>query len=585
MLNSSQQQAVKFTEGPVRIIAGAGTGKTFTLVSRIAFLVNEKKINPEKILALTFTNKAAHELNERLIAQNLPAVHAMTFHSMAANFLRRFWNPDFKIVTDEEKKNILSEIIGYEEIDNIKTITEGLDVIRYKEPLMTENFLRNHPSVTEQRLREILKAFAKVMNEKNAVDFTGLLSTLNQLWSDRPDYLSECRNLFSYVFVDEYQDVNPPQIKIMQNLVYEHQNICVVGDPDQTIYSWRGARAETMTKFERLYSNTTSVSLTKNYRNPPAVLRCSEKLISHNIGRLKKTLQPSVENARPVTLWECENEWREIDSILHILENSIGSLSAMHIADHLDVHMENEFRKFSDIAILVRTQAHGRFICQELIKKGYPCQMSAPDNFWEKKEITDFLEAADNLVKWTDIDKINDKFSKWIDDKINKFIQANNFTKSQSERLNLLIPYSVALDHLPIKEALTRLLDESRTDQEADNVMGSEKINIMTLHAAKGLEFPVVIIPGLEEGNLPYKKSKDDAYWLEEERRLFYVGMTRATDELHILHSKQINSIPRETSRFIKECGLENFVLGSMPEVKIRQIHHREMKKAQMKLF
>jgi superfamily I DNA/RNA helicase len=257
----------------------------------------------------------------------------------------------------------------------------------------------------------------------------------------------------------------------------------------------------------------------------------------------------------------------------------------MHMADVLDINIDNGFRKFGDIAILYRTQSQGRYLYEQLMKRGYPCQMSVPDSFWEKREIVDFLEGVESLIEWTDIALIKDKFSEWIAYKINKFIESQHLTKLQVGRLERLIPHTVVFDHLPISEALTRLLDEARTVQDADNLAESDKINLLTLHAAKGLEFPVVMIFGLEEGNIPHKKLKDDPYWLAEERRLMYVGMTRASDALHIFSAKQDDGKILEPSRFLKEIGHENLIPGVIPEVKIRQIHKQEVKKAQMKLF
>jgi len=585
MLNLNQQQAVKTTEGPLRIIAGAGTGKTQTLISRIAFLVKEKGVHPQKILALTFTNKAAHEINVRLLEKNLPTVNAMTFHSLAARLIRKFWNPDFSIITRKKQEEILKEILTDDEVPDMKNIISSLDAIRYNDPahggeLESENF-----SMPEIRLREILKKYQAQLNTNNEIDFTGLLATLIQMWKEKPETLLKCQNLFQYILVDEYQDVNAAQIKIMMDLAESHQNICVVGDPDQTIYSWRGAKAETMTKFEILYPDAVSVSLIKNYRNPPAILNGAEKLIAHNIGRLKTKLQPTITKDRIISYWESESEWRQTEIIFHLLEKYFGSRGEMHMADQLDINRDDDFRQFGDVALLYRTKSQGRFLFEQLTKRGYPCQMSSSDSFWEKKEIVDFLDGVENLSKWTDIGLVKDKFSKWISDKIDKFIKSQNFSKSHINNLDRLIPYAVVFDNLPIQDALSRLLDEARTEQEVDNLIQTDKINLLTLHAAKGLEFPVVMIIGLEEGNLPHKKLKGDQYWLGEERRLLYVGMTRATDELHIFTNKKREDRIQEPSRFLKEIGYENMVPGKMPEVKIQKINRREIKKAQLKLF
>ena len=583
MLNPDQQKAVKTTEGPVRIIAGAGTGKTHTLISRIAYLINEKKIDPQKILSFTFTNKAAHELSERLMERGLPTVHSMTFHSLAAKLLRQFWKDDFKIIIQKEQVEILQEIISSDE--NMKDVLLGLDEIRnLKAPFDSAQRAFRDGNIPKDRLQNILSEYRKILSEKNLVDFTGLLETLLRIWSERQDVLMKCQNLYLYIMVDEYQDVNGLQIKIMQKLSELHQNICVVGDGDQTIYSWRGARAEIMTEFERMYKNVRSISLTKNYRNSPAILKGAEKLISHNIGRLKKSLQPVSTKTDPITLWESESSMQQMEVIYYLLEGFLGSIGSMHMADFLDTNRNNDFRKFGDIALLYRTKFQGKMLYENLSKRGYPCQISTPNSFWGTKEVVEFLEAIENLSKWTDIDA-NQKFSKWISDKISKFVESEKLTKAKISRLNHLVSFAMAFDHLTISEAIIQLLDEAHTQQEADNLIQADKINLLTLHAAKGLEFPIVLIIGLEEGNIPHKKSLDSSYWLAEERRLLYVGMTRATHELHIFRNKKREGRELMPSRFLKEIGSDNFVSGKMPEVKIRQIQRREIKKAQMKLF
>jgi len=572
MLNLEQQQAVRATDGPVRIIAGAGTGKTHTLISRIAYLIEEKKADPRKILALTFTNKAAHELNQRLQKKDLPLVDAMTFHALAARLLRQFWNPDFKILTPKEQEEILKELIGdrddwketLADIEKIRNQTEGRD---------------DHPG-----MNEIIDKYHERLADQNALDFTGLLTTLPELWDSHPDTLSACQSLYHYLMVDEYQDVNPLQITIMRQLAGPHRNLCVVGDPDQTIYSWRGSQADSMADFENLYPDTISVTLTKNYRNPPALLKGAESLIAKNPGRLKKELKPVSAKTTGITLWESNTDFHRSEMLFHLLEKWIGSHSAMHRADELDVGREEGFRKLSDIAVLYRTKGEGKKLYADLSKRGYPCQLSAPESFWQKKVIVDFMEGLDNLRQWSAIET-DQKFSKWLREKITKFIEAEDLTRAKINRLSHLIPHAMAFDCLPVSEALTQFLDEVRLQQDADNLVQADRISLLTLHAAKGLEFPIVLIMGLEEDNLPHKKIKDDPYWLAEERRLMYVGMTRATEELHLFRTQKKESRSLKPSRFLEEIGSENMTSGAMPEVKIEQIRKREIKKAQMKLF
>ena len=551
MLNQQQQTAVTATTGPLRIIAGAGTGKTFTLIRRIAYLIEEKNIPAQQILALTFTNKAAHELIERLQKMGHPAVRAMTFHALAARFLRKFWNPDFIIVKDKEE---------------------------YSHPEYP------HPEGAQSIVRLQGEGIQDVCH---ILDFDDLLTTLLELWNEKPDILQKCQQQFQYILIDEYQDVNENQIEIMRQLAEPHQNLCVVGDPDQTIYSWRGARAETMMEFEKLYPETTSITLTQNYRNPPNILMSAEQLIKHNPDRLEKHLKATLHRSDSdwyrVALWKSTHENEKYEMMFHILEQQLGSHSDMHMADQLDVNREEEFRSLSDIALLYRTQGEGKKLASQLAKRGYPYQMSAPESFWERKEIIDFLT---EITKLTNIDNLPDqKLSDWLREHLQNFINSQKLSTAKINRLNHLINYAMAFDHLDLPEALIQFLDETCLEQEADNLLEADRINLLTLHAAKGLEFPVVMIFGLEEGHIPHSKLKDDPYWLAEERRLLYVGMTRATEQLHLFSNQKANGKPLKNSSFLAEIGSENLTPAQLPDDRARQMKKREIRKSQMKLF
>lgn len=510
MLNEEQKKAVSIISGPLQIIAGAGTGKTRVLVERTCHLI-ENGIFPSKILLLTFTNKAANEIYERISARNYHNVNIMTFHALAARLLRHFWKKDFTI-NDE--------------------------------------------------------------NDPETLTFDDLLTKLLEIF-ENPEILKACQGLFSHIMVDEYQDVNEEQIKILQKLALVHQNICVVGDMDQTIYSWRGANIKTMMEFTKLYPNSEVVTLTKNYRNPADILNSAQNLISNNTDRIPVILNPIKDEGYGVSIWKAKDSFEYTEILMHLLAQKLGSHNSMIDADVLDI---NNFEfSFSDVAIIYRTQEEGKKIAQKLEKHGYPYQMSSPWSFFERSEIKKFLKNIQPLAALPDFPNI--PFSKWISERIESFVQNENLNADQETRLKLLISIAIKFDNHILKEALINFLDETKTEQEADNLIGLNSIQLLTFHAAKGLEFPIVLICGLEEGIMPHKKSINDPYFLSEERRLLYVGMTRASTELHLL----INRFQGKESRFIKEIGPMN--LGILPEANVKRLKKRKNKRAQGALF
>lgn len=514
MLNEEQKQAVSYLEGPLRILAGAGTGKTHTLVERICNLIDSKKISQKKILVLTFTNKAVHELKTRLISRNYHNINVLTFHSLSARLLRKFWKEDFTI-NDEEDPETLS--------------------------------------------------------------FDDLLKKLLEIFENK-EILEQAQALFEYVMVDEYQDSNELQIKILNNLCEKHKNICVVGDSDQTIYSWRGANVDTMLKFAEIYPDAKTITLETNYRNPDKILKSAENLISHNSNRLKKSLKAIKIEDTSTNLWIAKDSFEHSEMIIHLLESLLGSNSSMIDADNLDIGHDNHKYSFGDIAIMYRTQEQGKKIARILEAKGYPFQRSAMECFWESSEIKQFCDELEQLKKMEEF-KGELKFSSWLKDRIDNFIEAKDLPVLKQNKLKILISFAIAFDGIPVKEALNSFIDERDTALEQDNLTNPDVLQLLTFHAAKGLEFPVVIIEGLQEGIIPYKKSIIDPYFLEEERRLLYVGMTRAKDNLHLL----INTRNGEQSRFIKE--IKEFQILSLPEHRILRLKKRKLKKAQMRMF
>ena len=575
MLNSAQRQAVETIAGPIRILAGAGTGKTHTLIARIGYLIELHKIDPSKILALTFTNKAARELNERLNKLKFPGVQTMTLHALAARLLRQFWRSDFVIIGKTEQEALLAPLLTGHEADKMETILSDIELIDFETP---------KSGLSNLRLDVIVKAYKKALVQHNSLDFSGLLTTLLDIWQENPDILEKSQAHFHYIMVDEYQDVNGPQIQIAQKLAEGHKNLCVVGDPDQTIYSWRGSDIKSMADFPLTNHGCTLITLTENYRNPPNILKGAENLIAHNADRLPKTLQSMALKQGEISLWKNSDEATQFETMAHLLQYYLGSHSLMHEADNLDTGHERVFLKLSDIAILYRTQAEGKRIAVELTKRGYPYQLSAPEVFWERKEIVDFLLNLEKL-RFLRVYPENMTFSKWLADRIDHFIESNNWSEHQVKQLNSLLNYAVIYNSLPIQDALFEFLDEARTEQEIDNLIEADRINLLTLHAAKGLEFPIVMIVGLEDDNIPLKKSIKDPEMLAEERRLLYVGMTRATKDLHLFFCDQKFTEIKTPSRFLDEIGYTNMIFGKLPDAKVQSIRRKQITKSQMQLF
>jgi superfamily I DNA/RNA helicase len=514
-------------------------------------------------------------LNERLIRLKFPGIQAATFHALAARMLRQFWKTDFSIIGKKEQEAILDKILKGKELDEVREVVSDLDLMDYLKP---------KSSLPPERLEMVRRDYQEALRRLNAIDFTGLLTKLLDLWEEDEGVLEKCQSQFEYIVVDEYQDVNGPQIQIVQKLAEKHRNLCVVGDPDQTIYSWRGSDPKSLADFPLTYRDCTRVALTENYRNPPHILKGAEELIGHNPDRLPKPLQAMALKQGDISLWKSVSEPSQNETILHLLGHYLGSHGDMIEADNLDSGHDEEFMRFGDIAILYRTQAEGKRIEAELSKHGFPCQRSAPEMFWERREIVDFLSHLGQL-RFLESYPEGVRFSDWIRERVENYIAQGKLAEAQLAPLHMLVPHSMAYDHLPIQDALFEFLDETRTEQEFDNMVESDKINLLTLHAAKGLEFPVVMITGLEEENLPGKKTVGDPERLAEERRLLYVGMTRATRDLHLFFCIQKFSDMQSPSRFLDEIGYSNMLFGKLPEDLVQNLRRREIRKAQMKLF
>lgn len=636
-LNDKQAEACYKVDGPLLILAGAGSGKTRVLTHRIAYLIDEMNVNPYNILAITFTNKAAKEMRERvdnLVGFGAESVWVSTFHSMCVRILRKHIDKiggtsDFTIYDTDEQKIVVREVMKYLSIDP-KLYPERMvlsAISKAKEQYMTpDDYEREHAtSFRDQQIASIYREYQKRLKSNNALDFDDLIFQTIFLFETNPDALAEYQERFKYIMVDEYQDTNYTQFVLVKQLAAKYRNLCVVGDDDQSIYKFRGADITNILNFEEIYPEATVIKLEQNYRSTGHILKAANSVIANNEGRKDKTLWTSQDDGEKVVFTRYESEHAEASGIASKIKT-----------------LKNQGTPLGDIAILYRTNAQSRVLEEKLIYENLPYKVYGGQNFYARKEIKDIVcylktianPADDQSVKRiinvpkrgigaTSIDKVSDfAIDNGIDfydvlldieevpgmsravDKIKGFTdQMEHFKQMLSEQAYISEVFDAILEdtgYLAELQAegtdeakarienleelknkivkyeedaeypnLTELLEEIALVADVDDVddeTGEEaqKVTLMTLHSAKGLEFPYVFIGGMEERLFPSGLSldSDDPDALEEERRLCYVGITRAMTQLYLSAADRRmvhgNTNYSEVSRFIKEIPDEH---------------------------
>ena len=629
-LNERQKEAVLATEGPVLVLAGAGSGKTTVLVNRIAYMISEKHIRPWNILAITFTNKAAREMKdriERLLGDTAKDMWIGTFHSVCVRILRSCidllgYSRDFVIYVTAHTKTVMKECLRELDIDEKSfPVRNVLSIIsNAKNDLMDAATFENVYK-SDYRMSIIAKIYYRYqtkLRKNNAVDFDDIILNTVKILSENPDVLSKYQDKFQYILVDEYQDTNNSQYLLINLLAQANRNLCVVGDDDQSIYKFRGANIGNILNFEDDYSDVQKITLDQNYRSTQNILDAANSVISNNKGRMGKSLWTSNGDGNKVFVYTGTNEYDE----------------ARYIARQIKKHFDEQ-GSFSDCAILYRTNAQSRVIEEMLMRESVPYKVLSGLRFYDRKEIKDIiaylrvvynpnddvslariinepkrkignatLEKARNIAREKET-SLYDVISHADD--YPEFKTAIKKLLSFSEIIQSLIKlkdtvtiedltgrilndtgYMPALVMEDTTESKTRIenlgefisvITEFEKNEETGNTLGEFLENIslvsdidgydenedsavlMTIHSAKGLEFPIVFLSGLEEGLFPGMRSMESDDDIEEERRLCYVAITRAKEQLYItktisrtIHGK---TMPTTASRFFREIPVE----------------------------
>ncbi len=581
-LNPFQKEAVTYEGGPLLVLAGAGSGKTKVLTSRVAYFISEGKIKPENALLLTFTNKAAAEMKER-IAKILDSrfespVFAGTFHSFCAKVLRidgKFIGipVNFIIYDDQDQKDAVKQIL---ESMNISTdqyspasILNGISEAK-NQMLIPEEYKSYVRGEWQEVVSNVYEAYEKMLKEIGALDFDDLLIKTVKLFKEIPEVLEKWQRTLTHIFVDEWQDTNKIQYTLTKLLVGKRKNITAVGDASQSIYSWRGADYRNINYLIRDYPDIKVVNLEQNYRSTQNILDAANLVISKNTSHPILKLWTEKKSGSKIRLYAARNGFAEADFIVDEI---------------------NHLGKFSDIAVLYRTNAQSRVLEEAFLHAGIPYTLVGGVRFYDRKEIKDVISYIKYLVNPKDsvskkrIEKIGiRRFEKLkemsvIDglttlDILDAVIQKTDylalFQKESEENLarleNIKELRSVATEFPNINDFLENVaLVEAGPRNQTKNA-----VTLMTLHAAKGLEFPIVFIVGMEEGLFPHSRSLMDTNQLEEERRLAYVGITRAKEILYLTYASSRlyfgEKLSNPPSRFIMDIPenlLENIGGGS----------------------
>ena len=638
-MNERQQEAVQLTQGPLLLMAGAGSGKTRVLTHRIAYLIEEKMINPWNILAITFTNKAAKEMKERvvqLLGSQGEDVWVSTFHSMCVRILRRDidkigYSQSFTILDSSEQLSVMKRIIKDLNLDPKKYDARGIlaTISNAKNDLLTPKMYEaQQGDYYQQIVAKCYTRYQKELQRNQCMDFDDLIMNTIRLFQDAPEVLSFYQAKFQYIHVDEYQDTNHAQYTLVNLLADRFKNLCVVGDADQSIYGWRGADMQNILDFEKDYPEAKVILLEQNYRSTQTILEAANQVIQNNRNRHEKKLWTDNPAGKAITYYRGQSEREEGQFIV----NQIGQ------------GIREENRKYSDFAVLYRTNAQSRAIEDVLLKANIPYKMVGGHKFYDRKEIKDLLAYLNAIANPSDsisLERIINVPKRGVGptslNKLHQFANIHDWSLLETAQNvdlanisgkagaelkafgKMMMDFTQMIPYLSVTELTEQVLEKSgyidelriqntlesqarienleefltvtqefdkQYKAEASNEEGetspeerliiflndlallsdvdsyeeeSTQVTLMTLHAAKGLEFPVVFLVGMEENVFPSSRSLTEDKDVEEERRLAYVGITRAEEKLYLTNafSRMLygRSQYNRPSRFISEIN------------------------------
>lgn len=642
-LNKEQREAVFHTEGPLLILAGAGSGKTRVLTHRIAYLIDEKGINPWNILAITFTNKAAGEMRERvdrIVGFGAESIWVSTFHSTCVRILRRHidrlgYDTNFTIYDTDDQKTLMKDVCKLLQIDTKmlkeRAILSAISAAKNEFITADEYELNAVGDFGKQKIAKAYHEYERQMRANNALDFDDLLVKTVQLLQTQPDILEYYQERFRYIMVDEYQDTNTVQFKLISLLAKKYKNLCVVGDDDQSIYKFRGANIQNILNFENEFEHARVIKLEQNYRSTETILKAANGVICNNLGRKNKTLWTENGEGDKIQMQQFDDAFEE----------------ANYVAANIAKHVREGERSYKDHAVLYRTNAQSRLFEERFISANIPYKVVGGVNFYARREIKDllaYLKTIDNgrddlavrriinvpkrgiglttinrvqenamnrdvsfyeALRTADmipgigrsasklesfvalIEHFKDKAkTSSISDLIQEVIDFTGYTeylkeegeeeaKARQENIDELLTKIATYEESCMDEppTLSGFLEEVALVADIDSLdENSDYVVLMTLHSAKGLEFPEVYLTGMEDGIFPsfMTITSDDPTEIEEERRLCYVGITRAEENLTMTCARR-RMIRGETqynkmSRFLKEVPVYLFATGWKPE-------------------
>lgn len=634
-LNEQQREAVFYTEGPLLILAGAGSGKTRVLTHRTAYLIEEKKVNPYHIMAITFTNKAAGEMRERidkLVGYGSESIWVSTFHSTCVRILRRHidrigYDTNFTIYDSDDSKSLMKDICKRLNIDTKiykeRSLLSAISSAKDELITPTEFALRATAAsdYAKRKQAEVYREYQEALHKNNALDFDDLIVKTVELFQTDPEVLDYYQERFRYIMVDEYQDTNTAQFQLIRLLAGKYKNLCVVGDDDQSIYKFRGANIYNILNFEKHFNDAKTIKLEQNYRSTQNILDAANNVIANNVGRKTKALWTANDAGDKVEFEQFDNAYEEAD----------------YIASDIASGVREGSYHYGDYAVLYRTNAQSRLFEERFIVSNIPYKIVGGVNFYARKEVKDLLaylktidNAKDDLavrriinvpkrgIGATTLNRVSDYAASYdigfydalkqaeeipsigksaakikpfvtfiqtmrsklpyidISELMREIIETTGYVKeleaegteeatARIENIDELLSKVVAYESAEENPTLSGFLEEVALVADIDSLEeGSDYVVLMTLHSAKGLEFPKVYLAGMEDGLFPsYMSITSDhsSEELEEERRLAYVGITRAMRELAITCARQ-RMIRGETqynkvSRFVKEIPSE----------------------------